>query len=157
MPVVLHIDGGLPEAEVLTLGIYLPLNLVRLALNEVLQIEKLGLGKSEVGQPERILVIIDLAPNHAGPELDVVSSSGPGERTLFLKHVVDVEDGNVPVVAEREAAAHGAHWHDVDGRQPGNLIADIRVRHPEFLAGVSALIRSGVWCRRLLTPSPESG
>src|SRR5213593_4873378 len=95
-PVVLHVDVGLPEAEVLTLGIYLPLNLVWLALYEVHQIGELILGEPEVCQPERILIIIELPANHSAPELHVVRTLGPGQRALFLENVIDIQDGNKP-------------------------------------------------------------
>ena len=100
------------------LGIYLPLNLVRLALYEVHQIGELILGEPEVCQPERILIIIELPANHSAPELNVVRTRGPGQRTLFLENVIDIQDGNKPVVSEREAAAYGPHGHDVNRGQP---------------------------------------
>src|SRR5258708_39276496 len=101
MPVILHIDIGFPEAEVLALLIDLPGDFVRLALNHILQIQQRSLSESEVAQAESVLIIIELPPDEAGTELDVVSALSPGERTLFLKHVVDVADRHEPVVTER--------------------------------------------------------
>src|ERR1700730_13847345 len=118
----------------------------------MLKIQKRRLGEPEVPQPERVLIIVELPPDYAAPEFDVVTAPGPGQRALFLKHIIDVEDGNEPVVPESETAAHSPHRYDVDRCEPRNLVTHVRVRHPEFLAGIGALIRGGC-----VKPEPGEG
>src|SRR5260221_13587596 len=85
VPVILHINTGLPETEVLALLIDLPGNLVRLALNHIFQIQEWGLCEPEVAQAVGILIIVKLSTDQTGAEFDIVRASGPGQRTLFLK------------------------------------------------------------------------
>src|SRR5262249_53466301 len=59
-PVVLDVDVGFPEAEILPFGIDLPLNFIRLALDEIGQIGEFVLRESEVTQTERVLIIVQL-------------------------------------------------------------------------------------------------
>src|SRR5690348_4637887 len=145
MPVVLDINSGLPEAEVLPLGVNLPRYLIRLPLEEVHKIRQLaaGLREAEVSETEGILVIVELPPDQAGTHFDVMRAAGPGQRTLFLEDVIDVEDRNKPIVAQSEAAASAAHGRDVDSRQSGDLVVYVGIRHPKLGAGVGALIGRG--------------
>src|SRR6266852_9182099 len=98
------------------------------------------LGEPPPSHPERILIIVELPPDHACSEFNVVPSLGPGQGALFLKHIVDVEDGYKPVVPKDELRRLSPHGYDVDRCQARNLVIHVGIRHPERLARVGALI-----------------
>jgi len=62
---------------------------------------------------------------------------------LFLKNVIDIEDGNESVVAESEIAAGAYEARKLYRRQSRNLRVHVGVRLPELRALISTLVGRG--------------
>src|ERR1035438_9840340 len=103
MPVVLYEHVGLPRPVVLELERELPRDRGGSAQQEVREAvwRRAGGGcrPGELACPVLDLIVVLLAPDHAGSKLDVVRAADPRERTLLLEIVVDFVNRNGRTIA----------------------------------------------------------